>query len=283
MSSLVKKLTWSPNFLREFGFIHGTRLLLQNVKNWPHETTEVKGYSVPGYSQHIFMRSNIADHATFRQCMVMKQYDFRSFPQTERLMEKYRAMLEANKTPLIIDCGANIGLASLWFAKLLPEAKIIAIEPDNENYELLKRNTEHLGERHLSIKGGIWNKQEALSIANPQNGAASFQLKASQTKDDQGIASYTMDQLCSMGGSDEPLIIKLDIEGSQAALFESNTDWVARAHLITLELDDWLLPWIGTSRAFFKCLSALPFDYLIYKESIFCFRDFAPRQANKLT
>jgi len=44
--------------------------------------------------------------------------------------------------------------------------------------------------------------------------------------------------------------------------------------LLTLELDDWLMPWQGTSRSFFRCVSRYAFDYLIGGESIFCFRDF---------
>jgi hypothetical protein len=68
--------------------------------------------------------------------------------------------------------------------------------------------------------------------------------------------------------------VKIDIEGAQGKLFKSNTEWVTNSHLITLELDDWLMPWQGTSRAFFSCLSKYPFDYLLGQESIFCFRDF---------
>mgnify|MGYP000930999581 CR=1 FL=1 len=87
------------------------------------------------------------------------------------------------------------------------------------------------------------------------------------------IPAYTIDDLCALGGTTDPLIVKLDIEGAQAQLFASNTDWVGRTALITLELDDWLMPWQGTSRNFFSCLSRYPFDYLLGGESIFCFRD----------
>lgn len=43
-------------------------------------------------------------------------------------------------TPYIIDAGAHIGLATLYFKKLYPGAKIIAIEPHPRNFELLKKN-----------------------------------------------------------------------------------------------------------------------------------------------
>lgn len=45
-----------------------------------------------------------------------------------------------NPTPLIIDAGANIGLSVLYFKKMYPGSKIIAIEPMPQNYELLENN-----------------------------------------------------------------------------------------------------------------------------------------------
>src|SRR5258706_3177797 len=40
----------------------------------------------------------------------------------------------------ILDLGANIGLASLYFASLFPASKILAVEPDAANCNLLERN-----------------------------------------------------------------------------------------------------------------------------------------------
>ena len=73
---------------------------------------------------------------------------------------------------------------------------------------------------------------------------------------------------------DFPFIVKIDIEGGQGPLFETNTEWVKDTQLIALELEDWLFPWQGTSRSFFRCISRYSFDYLLGRENIFCFRDF---------
>ena len=53
--------------------------------------------------------------------------------------EVYRFQTE-NKTPLIIDCGANIGLSVLYFRRLFPNAKIIAFEPDEGIFKILQKN-----------------------------------------------------------------------------------------------------------------------------------------------
>lgn len=45
-----------------------------------------------------------------------------------------------NPHPVIIDAGAHIGLATLYFKKLYPAAQIIAIEPQADNFALLEKN-----------------------------------------------------------------------------------------------------------------------------------------------
>src|SRR3989344_3010054 len=51
----------------------------------------------------------------------------------------YRVEL-ANPTPTIIDAGAHIGLATLYFAKQYPKAHILAIEPHPINATILRKN-----------------------------------------------------------------------------------------------------------------------------------------------
>lgn len=277
-----QRLAWSPNFIRAFGMLDGLRLLMTLItplaKNGPPCE-----HRVPGYASPITLRRSIADHATFKQCMVMKQYDFSSFPQAERLMADYQALLAKGITPLIIDAGANIGLATLWFANLFPQAKIASIEPDQDNFALLVRNTKHLGSKVLPINAGIWDHSTRLEIVNPNSGSASFRVQEVPAGQAGGVPALSIGDICRQAGAAHPFIVKMDIEGAQANVFQDHTEWVAKTHLITLELDDWLLPWQGTSRNFFRCLSLYPFDYLLHKESIFCFQDMSNQRASDTT
>lgn len=66
-----------------------------------------------------------------------------------------------NKCPIIFDCGANIGMATLYFKYLYPESTIYAFEPDPQTFELLKKNIKqnnlqniHLYNLALSDKKG---------------------------------------------------------------------------------------------------------------------------------
>jgi FkbM family methyltransferase len=234
----------------------------------------IRRYTVPGYPA-LWLRDTVGDHSTFWQCIVQRQYDCLRFPQSERLMSEYRTNVQNGGRPLIIDGGGNIGLSTLYLARLFPKASICVVEPDERNFELLKTNIAPLGDRVSALHGAIWNDSATLQITNPEAGSAAFRVAVASGGSGPTVRAYTISEICARAGVAAPMIVKLDIEGAQAALFRSNTDWVRETHLIMLELDDWMMPWVGTSRSFFECVSASPFDYLIAGETIFCFRDFA--------
>lgn len=274
MNNLYRWASKTPNYIRRFGILHGIRLLFGIERQLSMKSKQVRQYSLPGYPAPINLRETTSDHSIFWQCIVQCQYDIDHFPQANRLKAAYTEAVAQGKRPLIIDCGGNIGLAAVWFAMHFPEAVICTVEPDSQNFEIIEMNTACFGDRVKRLKGGVWHEKGWLRITNPQAGSAAYQVAHSANPTDDSIRAYTIDEICHLMGAEHALIIKIDIEGAQENLFKSNTDWVGKTHLLTLELDDWLIPWGGTSRNFFKCISQYPFDYLLGGESVFCFRDF---------
>src|SRR5688572_1443802 len=57
----------------------------------------------------------------------------------------------------IIDGGANIGLTSIIFSNMYPEAEIIAVEPESANYLLLEKNARGYKNIRL-VKAAVWYK-----------------------------------------------------------------------------------------------------------------------------
>lgn len=278
MNKLFRAVAKAPNYVKRFGLVDGLRLLTCVERDFPGKSSKVRTYRVPGYNAPIALRDQISDHAIFWQCIVQRQYDVSFFPQRERLHAAYREVVEHGRRPLIIDCGGNIGLASIWLAEQFPEAVIYAVEPDTDNCQMLRRNTAIFGDRVVVLHGAVWPESGTVHIVNPESGSAAFRVSA-DTKAGSDVRAYTIDEICALAGEREAFLVKIDIEGAQAKLFSANTDWVGRARMIALELDDWMLPWQGTSRPFFSCLSRYPFDYLIKGETIFCFRDFSSMAA----
>ena len=264
-----------PNYVQRFGASDGLRLATAIERTQPEDRDSRIAYRVPGFDAPVHLRRTVSDHSIFWQCLVMEQYGFDRFAHSRRLDDAYRAEVGAGRSPVIVDCGANIGLSALWFARRFPAATVVAVEPDARNFDMLQANTSHLGRRVQCVRGGVWSDSVALKIDNPQSGSAAFRVRPARDGETGTVEAHSIDDLRRRGGDGMLLAVKVDIEGSQAALFAANTGWVGQAHLITLELDDWLMPWSGTSRSFFSCLSGHPFEYLLGGESIFCFRDAA--------
>lgn len=61
--------------------------------------------------------------------------------------------------PVIIDCGANMGLSILYFSKCFPEAEIIAFEPDEEVLAFLEKNIVSQNLQNVELlKVGVWTE-----------------------------------------------------------------------------------------------------------------------------
>lgn len=79
----------------------------------------------------------------------------------------------ATTTPVIIDCGANIGLSVLYFKQLYQQAHIEAFEPDAQNFEILSKNcgVNHLKDVYLH-KAAVWTTDGTISFTANESEAS---------------------------------------------------------------------------------------------------------------
>jgi len=77
----------------------------------------------------------------------------------------------------IIDAGANIGCATVWFARKYPAARIIAVEPDVGNFELLKRNVSGFP-NVIPIRAAVWPCDQELVVRD--SGGGNWAIRASE-------------------------------------------------------------------------------------------------------
>ncbi|MEI9989848.1 MAG: FkbM family methyltransferase [Rhizomicrobium sp.] len=220
-------------------------------RNRPGKITTL---TLPGIKGAVHLRPGTSDVPTFRQIFTEQSYDLNKISRFKAVKAHYERMLEEGKTPLILDCGANIGLSSVWFANMFPKAMVVAVEPSKPNFALLKANTAGYP-NILPVLGAVWNETTKLSIENPDADFWSFQVSADskhQSSSD-SVEAFTIGNLMAMAGAEEILIAKIDIEGAEAALFQSNIDWIDSTQLIIIELHDWIKE--GTSANFLNSIA----------------------------
>lgn len=75
----------------------------------------------------------------------------------ELFVEEIYKFKAQDDTPYIIDCGSYIGTSILFFKTQYPNAKILAFEPDNSNFELLNNNIKNWDLKDIEIQNAaIW-------------------------------------------------------------------------------------------------------------------------------
>jgi len=111
---------------------------------------------------------------------------------------------------IIIDAGANIGMAALYFSFRYPGATIFCIEPAVENIHLLKMNLAH------AVKyGKVHVVQAALYEKNGEISMGTFLEKNKLEKID---------------------LLKIDIEGAEKFIFSSHREWLPKVKAILIEI-----------------------------------------------
>jgi FkbM family methyltransferase len=231
---------------------------------------------LPEFPNPIYLRPGTCDMDIFFQVILNGEYDFRSFPQSGKIDAIYRQAKAEGKRPLIIDCGANIGLSAVWFSRLFPEAQILAIEPSPDNIAIAKQNLRAYPNVML-LQGAVWDHSTNLKIS--ETGVDPWAYQVVEVGEEYGKNSsnllkiFTIADLIELADTDEALIVKIDIEGAEESLFRSNTDWVATTALIAIELHDWMFPKRHASARFIRSFANLDFDLVQSGETIFVFID----------
>jgi FkbM family methyltransferase len=183
---------------------------------------------VPGVQHPVHLRLRTTDVASCGEILMRRQYDWvlRRTPQ------------------VIVDAGANIGLASIFYANKYPSARIIAIEPEASNYQMLVKNTAAYS-RVQAVNAALWSENCKLDIFDPAQGHTAFQMRGeTSSSDPQGalVAGITLDNLMFDFGISHIDLLKVDIEGAERQVFAHPDRWIAAVDNIAIELHDWMLP-----------------------------------------
>jgi FkbM family methyltransferase len=68
-------------------------------------------------------------------------------------------------SPLIIDCGANIGLSVIYLKQLFPQATVVAFEPDRQIFSILQRNVAAFNLTNVVLREqAVWSEVTTLSF-----------------------------------------------------------------------------------------------------------------------
>jgi FkbM family methyltransferase len=241
----------------------GTKVALQFI--FGNRGGHVFSIDMPDLKHPLWMRGRTSDVPTFFQVIIGGEYDISDTAQGKRLIKEYDRIVALGARPLIIDCGANIGLSCISFAKQFPKAHIIGIEPDIGSCLIATKNTAGYSNIEL-MRGGVWDEPGKLRIINPSDEPWAIRVERETAPTDCGIPAFTIDEI---SGGKSIFIVKIDVEGAEQFIFRSNIEWIGKTTMIAIELHDWLFPSAGTSRNFLQAIVKQKCDIVLKGENLF--------------
>jgi FkbM family methyltransferase len=182
-----------------------------------------------GYEHPIWLRPPTSDYQVYRQIFVEQEYG---------------GVEATTDVRFILDCGANVGLASVYFLNRFPQASILAIEPDPDNVVICRQNLKPYGSRAIVIQGGVWSGCSPLAVVPSEFGAGNkwgVQVRSCRhgATGDEVVEGYDVLSLLKYVDVDHVDILKIDIEGSELPVFASLPDrWLPRVRNLVIELHD---------------------------------------------
>ncbi len=158
------------------------------------------------------------------------------------IMEKLLETLDSDQPLRIIDAGGNVGYADLFFKAYFPKAEIVTIEPEEGNCQQLEKNMKDNGYQLKElVRGGLWHRTANLEVVRDfrDNREAAFTVRESAAATD--IKGYGFREILEKQGWEEADFVKIDIEGSERFLFDTNEKADAiltRTKFLAIEIHD---------------------------------------------
>ena len=215
---------------------------------------------VRGVQHPLFVRARSSDLDVLMKVFADKEYE-----------------IPILKQPLsVLDGGANAGYAAVYFAERFLGATVVAIEPDTNNFALLKKNTA----AYPSItvhEAAIWSGDTEVQLEDPgmeehafRVGGLSQQANA-RVRSVTALSIATLAERAQVAGFD---FVKLDVEGAEKEILASADVWLNHTNVLIAELHDRFVP--GCSKRFYLAVRDFDGDFVVGENTIAFRRGWLP-------
>jgi FkbM family methyltransferase len=131
----------------------------------------------------------------------------------------------------ILDCGANIGLSVLYFARNYPTHSIIAFEPDRSIFDILSRNVDSFGLKNVRlVNKAVWKKEEVLEFYT-DNGMGARVGHAYENQEPVKVPAVRLRDYLT----DDIDFLKIDIEGAEDSVLKDCSDILRKVQKLFFE------------------------------------------------
>lgn len=188
---------------------------IQSEKNYFNRVKKLTGLSFQEYLKLKYDLKTSKTHLYHSKLSITDNF-WHLHSLNEVFIEGTYEFTAFSSAPTIIDCGANVGLSSIFFKKLYPEAKILAYEADTEIYKMMLLNFKTFGLNDIvSENKAVWIEDSFLEFnaSGALGGSVSSLNKNTSKANTITIPSIRLRNLLQ----EIPHIdfLKMDIEGAE--------------------------------------------------------------------
>ena len=182
------------------------------------------------------VRRRTTDVQVAQQVLMQKDY--------QPLVDLIFRQRQQQSIEYVVDAGANVGYATIFFKKIFARSVCFAIEPDTDNYGLLLENIRVNNlENVFPVKAALWTSAKRLTISRSFRDGKEWSISVAET-DNNGIGTT---QGITVGAfMEEHLlpridVLKMDIEGAEAFIFSTDAhpeQFLPKVRFLALEIHE---------------------------------------------
>lgn len=140
------------------------------------------------------------------------------------------------KSPIILDCGANIGMSVAFFKKYYPSAHIFAYEASPEIASMLKANllSNNLHDKVEVVEKAVWSDNQGIAFGNMGDDSSSIFQQENKVM----IPSIRLKDVLDNHESID--FLKIDIEGAETEVLNDCGDSLYKVQNMFVEFHSYI-------------------------------------------
>lgn len=162
----------------------------------------------------------------------LKATDFLSVAwQIQEVFGEERLKFPAlSEEPVVIDCGANLGITVLYYKKLYPRARVLCYEPDPTVFKCLLQNLQGNGISHVECEEKVvWIHDKGVSFG--MDGADG----GSVLRGEKAVILPSVRLQSVLQRYERVDLLKIDIEGAETAVLRDCADQLQKVRFLYVE------------------------------------------------
>ncbi len=244
------KLNYYNFLIKYFGLNYFLKICLNKVLNRVSEKSSIRkrealylifkdyeniNFNGQYYVSHngikSYLRPDDSDPLVFKQIFIDKEYAY---------VLKFFTNEFKHDPEIIIDAGANVGYTSQFFNLEIVNPKIIALEPDLENFHQLQLNSQQF-EDTRAVNLALWYRTTSVTIHDSFRDGSSWSLNVKEIESNGEPNALTLNEILSQYSLERIDILKIDVEGAEAEIFRKDDDLdkvLLKTKLIAIEVHE---------------------------------------------